>query len=53
MRRSSQIDTKQTLMEVKRLKEENLKLKEKAIEKDAILTQCERKIRAYEGTAKE
>jgi hypothetical protein len=35
------------------MKEENSRLKELAFERDAILAQCESKIKAYEHAAKE
>ena len=41
------------MLEVKRLKEDNERLRDSLLERDALLSQCEGKIRAYEGTAKE
>jgi hypothetical protein len=38
---------------MKRLKDENNRLKEMAMKRDAILSQCETKIKAYEGAAKD
>ena len=53
MRRSSQADQRQVLQELKRAREEVKRLKEVGCEREAMLGQCEAKVKAYESVAKE